>query len=257
MSNGALSEWGRLGLSPLSDEVHIWAAFPDDVDTRAATKRFESWLSEDEVARYHRFRRDEDRELFLVARATLRHSLSQYVDVEPGQWRFVTADGERPELAAPFDALGLHFSVSHTPGLVACLVSDSGEVGIDVEGAGRVPDVFKLAAVVCSGAEIDTLKRLPPIAAEARFYELWTLKEAYAKARGTGLAFPLNKLTFAGGGDIPVSADFDSPIEDRPDQWQFALWRPSPEHQGALALRRGIRPDRRYIFRAAWGSQIG
>lgn len=251
MSNESSSPWGRLSLSSLVEEVHVWSAFTDDARALGATARFESWLSDDEVERYRRFRRAEDRELFLYTRATLRHALSQYADVEPERWRFVTAHGGRLELDSPFDALGLRFNVSHTPGLVACLVSDTVDGGVDVEGVGRASDVSKLAAIVCSSAEIEEMESLSADAADSRFYELWTLKEAYVKARGTGLKLPLNRVGFTGGRHAPITVTFDSPVEDDSQQWQFALWRPSPRHQGALALGRGARPDREVVFRPA------
>ena len=240
----------------LTQEVHVWWASTHELRPLGATGKFEAWLSADEVERYGRFRRREDGELFLFTRAILRFALSHYADVEPAAWRFVTTRGGRPELATPFDALGLRFSVSHTPGLVACLVSQTIDAGLDIEAVGRVADVFKLAAVVCSPAERQEIERLAPDAAHARFYELWTLKESYVKARGTGLRLALNKMTFMGGGGDPITVRLDGPVEDDPRQWQFALWRPTPEHQGALALRRGAGPDRRVVFRSALASIV-
>ncbi|MHB1861432.1 MAG: 4'-phosphopantetheinyl transferase family protein [Gemmatimonadaceae bacterium] len=241
----------------LTQEVHVWCAPTHELRSLGATETFEAWLSGDEVERHGRFRRPEDRELFLFTRAILRGALSHYADVEPAAWRFVTTHGGRPELATPFDALGLRFSVSHTPGLVACLVSHTIDAGLDIEGVvGRVADVFKLAAVVCSPAEREEMERLPPDAAHARFYELWTLKESYVKARGTGLRLALNKMTFTGGGHDSIAVRLDGTVEDDPRQWQFALWRPTPEHQGALALRRGAGPDRRVVFRSALASMV-
>jgi len=242
---------GRQDAGSLTEEAHVWSTFTDDAWVPGAAAKLERCLSDDELDRCKRFRGAEDRELCMLARATLRHALSQYADVEPGQWRFASAPGGRLELAPPFDAQGLRFNVSHTPGLAACLVSDAVDAGVDVEGVDRVPDVFTLAAIVCSEAELEELKRLPPDAANSRFYEFWTLKEAYVKARGAGLAIPLNKVAFTGGRDAPIAVMFDSPVEDDPRQWQFALWRPSPRHQGALALRRGARPDRKVVFRPA------
>lgn len=235
----------------LTDEIHVWWAFTDDARAPGAAARLQDCLSGEEIERCKRFRNAEGRELFVLARATLRQALSQYADVQPHQWRFVAAPGGRLELAPPFDALGVRFNVSHTPGLVACLVSDAVDGGVDVEGTDRVPDVFTLAAIVCAPAELEELEHLPPEAANSRFYELWTLKEAYVKARGTGLTLPLNKVAFTGGRGGPIAVTFDSPVEDDPRHWQFALWRPSPRHQGALALRRGARPDREVVFRPA------
>lgn len=238
-------------------EIHVWWALTSGIRALNATAVLEAWLGDDETARYRRIRRAEDRELFLFTRAALRHALSQYADVPPGGWRFATAESGRPELATPFDELGLRFSVSHTPGLVACLVSHTVSGGVDVERVGRVADVSKPAAVVCSKMEREELAGLAREAARTRFYELWTLKEAYAKARGGGLRLPLSHVTFRGGGIDPVSVCFDSPADDAPARWQFELWRPSPEHQGAVAASRD--PGQRYtfVYRPALGAVSG
>lgn len=226
----------------------MWWAFTRDVNNALAT--FESWLSHDEAERCRQFRRLQDRELYLVARAALRHTLSRYADVPPQGWRFVQAEGGRPELAPPFDTLGLRFSVSHTQGLVACAVSHAVAVGVDVQAVNGTLDVSPMVAMACSGAEREQLERLAPHAARTRFYELWTLKEACVKARGAGLALPLNGVTFEGRGE-PIEVSFSAPASDDARHWQFALWRPGPEHQGAVALRRGTGPRHTFVYRRA------
>ncbi len=240
----------------LTDEVHVWWAATDEVRAFDQTDTFESWLTDDERERYRRYRRPEDRELFLFTRAALRHALSQYAGVEPGGWRFVTGEYGRPELDAPFSESGLRFNVSHTSGMIACLVSDGMDAGVDVEDIGRRSDILELARTVFSKAERRELEALPPDAAIARFYEIWTLKEAYVKARGMGLSLPVRKVTFTGGRRDGIGVSFETPIEDVARDWQFALWRPSPGHQGALALRRGAGGDRTIVFRPALAALV-
>ena len=235
----------------LAHQAHVWSATTESLRTRGGKARFEGWLSDDERERYRRYLSPGSQELFLFGRAVLRHTLSRYADVEPGDWRFVLGEHGRPELDDRFAGLGLRFNLSHTPGLIACLVSDGIDVGVDVEGAGRAQDPLKLAGTVCSPEERRELESLSPEALIVRFSEIWTLKEAYIKARGMGLTMPLRKITVVGGGDGPVSLAFEHPIDDDPGQWQFALWRPTDSHQGALALRRGPGPDRTVDFRLA------
>ncbi len=235
-------------------EIHVWWALARDLRALGAGARFEAWLSGDEAERHGRIRRAEDRELYLFARAALRHTLSRYADVAPDEWRFVRAEGGRPELAAPFDALGLRFSVSHTAGLVACLVSGAVSAGVDVERVDQRANVPRLAGMACSRSERAELESLAPDAGRRRFYELWTLKEAYVKARGAGLALPLNRVTFEGHS---AGARFERPLADDPGHWQFALWRPSPEHQGAVAVKRGAGPDRTFVYRPALAPAAG
>lgn len=92
----------------------------------------------------------------------------------------------------------LHFSISHADGIAAAMVSEH-ECGIDCEPVRRYdPRVIRR---VCSEAEQEFLEAAPADERELLFFSLWTLKEAYVKAIGTGLVFPLKKAAFAFEGD--------------------------------------------------------
>ena len=240
-------------LRDLRDEVHVWTSelckdlSPEDIE------RFESWLSSEETVRYRRYLRKQDRNLFLVAHALLRHTLSRYANEAPAVWRFETGEHGRPEIAGPFAELGLRFNISHSPGLVAVLISDGVDAGVDVELLGRVADPAAVARSVFSDAEVRALEGLEPDDFQARFYELWTLGEAYIKARGLGLKIPLREFTFSVGRDCGVRIEFEEAIQDDATQWQFRLWQPGERHQGAVALRRGAGPNRRLVFRTGFG----
>jgi 4'-phosphopantetheinyl transferase len=237
-----------LELRDLRDEVHVWTSelckdlSPEDIE------RFESWLSSEETARYQRYLRSQDRNLFLVAHALLRHTLSRYAEAAPAAWRFETGEHGRPEIVGPLAKLGLRFNISHSPGLVAVLISDGIDAGVDVELPGRVADPAAVARSVFSEAEVRALEGLEPDEFQTRFYELWTLGEAYIKARGLGLEIPLREFTFSVGQDFGVRIEFDASIQDDAAQWQFHLWRPGERHQGAVALRRGAGQNRRLVF---------
>jgi len=229
--------------------VHVWTAEPCEFQAPETTKRFESWLSPDETLRYRRYIRKRDRDLYLLAHALLRHTLSRYADADPAQWCFETGEHGRPELIGPLADLDLRFNISHTQGLAAVLISDGIDAGVDVEGGRGAVEPAKLARNVFSDAEILGLEGLEPDALHRRFYEFWTLKEAYIKARGLGLSLPLRKFAFSIDRDLDIRVEFEAPIRDDGSEWQFALWRPTDRHQGAVALRRGAEHDRRIIFR--------
>lgn len=245
----ALASYGTLGVSELLNAIDIWTAETWEFQNPEAMALFQSWLSNDERRRYGRYVRPRDRELFLFAHALQRHTLSQYADVEPGAWDFRSGEHGRPEITGDLARLGLRFNISHTPGVVACLVSDGADAGVDVENCDAAADPLKLAANVFSPAEFQAIKDLPAPDLNRRFYEIWTLKEAYIKARGMGLALPLKKFTFTIESSGTIQIRFDADLDDDPADWQFQLWQPSDKHQGAVALRRGSRHDRRIVFR--------
>ena len=233
----------------LREEVHVWTAETRERQAPETIQLFESWLSPEETRRYHRYIRKRDRDLFLLAHALLRHTLSWYAEVEPAQWCFETGEHGRPELVGPFADLDLRFNISHTPGLAAVLISNGIDAGVDVERRSTTTDRSRLARSVFSEPENLALEGLENDASRTRFYEIWTLKEAYIKARGLGLSLPLRKLAFSVDRNRDVRVGFEAPIRDDDSQWQFSLWRPTDEHQGAVALRRGAGPDRRLVFR--------
>ena len=160
--------------------------------------------------------------------------------VAPDAWRFVADDNGRPQIAAPLPAPPLCFSVANTRGLVACAVSVSREVGLDVE-TWRDDAPSPLIERCFAPDERVALAALPTAAQPRRFIELWTLKEAYIKARGLGLSLPLERISVALDDGEP-RLSLDPALADDAASWQLALWSPTPSHAAALCVHRGDGP---------------
>jgi 4'-phosphopantetheinyl transferase len=225
-----------LPLAP--NDVHLWLIREEDI----APERLLEWrtlLSSDEVVRLERFRFPKDQNLYLLAHAHLRRVLSKYAPVAPTDWQFRATALGRPEIALEPYCADLHFSLSHTPGLVAVAVSRSAEVGVDVEIVNRKMDVRELAEHSFAASENEHLEALAEPERRRRFLEIWTLKEAYAKARGLGMSLSFDQFAF----DVreeETSLRFDKTVEEGSSAppWQFYLERPTANHQLALAVRR-------------------
>src|SRR6187431_535260 len=130
----------------LREEIPVWIAAPEAFRDAAELDLYRSWLSDEERARADRYLDAADRHLFLIAHALLRSTLSRYGDRRPEEWRFATGEHGRPGIADEMAGTGrVGFSLSHTRGLVACLVSEEIDCGVDVEGIGRVADPHALA----------------------------------------------------------------------------------------------------------------
>jgi phosphopantetheinyl transferase (holo-ACP synthase) len=91
--------------------------------------------------------------------------------------------------------------------------------------------------------EVADLRALPAADQPRVFFDYWTLKEAYIKARGMGLALPLAHFAFTLRPPAAPTIAFDAEIQDDPDSWQFSQAWPSPDHRLGLAVRRGDAPD--------------
>ena len=217
--------------APLGEhEAAIWLLRTDETTDPAVLDRCASLLSEDERERHGRFQFDRDRHLFLVAHALKRTVLSKYADRDPRSWRFVKNEYGRPE---PADHSGLRFNLSHTKGLAACLVTRTADAGVDVERLRDLSDLLALAERFFSPAEAASLQPLAPEARRQRFFELWTLKESYIKARGMGLALALDRFSFDTDGRLTV----DPTLHDHGDQWRCGTVSPVPGFQLGWAVR--------------------
>lgn len=230
------------------DEVHVWSTRPERIADPGLLRAYARLLTDEERARQQRFRLARSRHEHLVTRALLRTVLSRYVDVAPAAWRFVENRYGRPELAPGFDA-PLHFNLSHTDGLIACAVTRAREVGVDVEALDRRGETVRIADRFFAPAEVDALRRLPPEDQRERFFTYWTLKEAYIKARGLGLAIPLDRFSFDVDDPPRIAIAFDPQLDDDAEDWQFALYRPTDRHRLAVGVRRGRAPDLRIELR--------
>jgi 4'-phosphopantetheinyl transferase len=210
----------------------------------------EDWelLSPDERTTATRFHHPADHQAYVAAHALVRRALSRWADVIPSDWQFARTRQGRPELAAPIvgPAPGrrLRFNLSHTRRLVACAVMLDNDVGIDVEDA-ECAAPLEVAQTNFALEERVTLDALPISERSRRFFEYWTLKEAYLKARGLGLTLPLDELAFRLSGPKPTIS-FGPRLRDDPRRWRFESWG-YHGHLVGLAVRTPLALDVRVI----------
>jgi 4'-phosphopantetheinyl transferase len=223
------------------DDVHLWYVLSDEVRDSRTLERYAALMTPEEHARHDRFVFAKDRHQFLVTRGVIRTLVARYLAIDPSTCEFEADRYGRPSLSRPSGA-GLAFNISHTTGLVACALAREPEIGVDTEDASRPID-RELARRFFSPAEADALDALPEPARATRFFEYWTLKEAYIKARGMGMSLPLDGFSMTIGAGHAPSILFAPTIDDDPGSWQFAQFRPTPRHHLAVAVRRRG-PDR-------------
>lgn len=211
--------------------VHVWLAPEALAEDPATAPKLQALLSDDELAQQQRFAVESPRRQHLVARALQRTVLSHFVpSVAPCDWRFEIHEKGRPFIASG-QAPGLDFNIAHTVGMVVMAAGFEVRVGVDVEALARRRSM-EIARRYFSSREIAGLEALPVDAQARRFLELWTLKEAYLKAIGTGIAGGLGTMTFdLDGGGIA----FERAADPDAARWRFHQ-RPAGEtHLVALA----------------------
>lgn len=176
--------------------LHMLAE-PDSLPAGVA-QHFAQWLSADEHERWQRFRHDADRQRFLLARALTRSVLARCLQQAPAALQFTRNRHGKPELvhSTAMPEQPLKFNISHTQGLLVLALTVVDEVGVDVEAVTRDADMLALAERYFAAAEVALLRAAAPLQLRELFFRLWTLKEAYVKARGLGLQLGLDSFAF-------------------------------------------------------------
>jgi 4'-phosphopantetheinyl transferase len=211
--------------------VNVWLAPESLAEDPASAARLRALLTDEELIQQRAFRAESARRLHLLARGMQRTILSRlFPAVAPRDWRFERGPAGRPSIA-PGHAVDLDFNIAHTRGLVAIAAARGMRVGIDVESFERRRSL-QIARRYFSEREIAGLEALPPEAQPRRFIELWTLKEAYLKAVGSGIAGGLGSMTFeTGEGGIR----FERPSDPDAARWRFHQQPVGNSHLLALA----------------------
>jgi 4'-phosphopantetheinyl transferase len=223
-------------------DVHAWYA---DISLLASAplklERVLAWLSPEERDRFDRYRHDADRLMFALGRAMARRLVGRALDMPPAAWHWREGPHGRPEIAAP--ATALHFNLAHSAGLVCCAIATGREVGIDVEHRSRERTDPAIVARFCAPGEAAAIDVSQPDWHD-RFLKYWTLKEAYLKARGLGIAVHLADICFElDGADDAIRITFLRSLEGTDARWAFRLAQPTDRHLVALAA--GVSDGRR------------
>ncbi|HLI82894.1 MAG TPA: 4'-phosphopantetheinyl transferase superfamily protein [Bryobacteraceae bacterium] len=233
------SPWLRLQ----SGVCDLWYWRPATALPEPLRRRALAFLSPEEIARYERYRVAAAAETFLAARVLVRSVLSAYAPLLPPAWRFETNHWGRPYIANPESPPGLLFNLSHKPGALTCLAGRGRDLGVDIEHCAQRPYLLEIASRFFSPSETAALFALPEQDRIPRFYQLWTLKEAYIKARGIGLSLGLSNFSFSPSGNT-ATVRFEPGFSDDPYSWDFRLFRILEDHLIATAIRRSDTPLR-------------
>ena len=174
-----------------SNEVHVWRVFLD-----VSTVEFESmmeFLSVDELARAGRFHFESDQRRFIMARGILRKILSGYLGMKPHQLQFEYTPHGKPVLSSNSGRDNLSFNLSHSGAIVLYAVTRGSRIGIDIERIHDNLDFAQIAQRFFSPGEISSLERMGKNSRTEGFFHYWARKEAFIKATGEGVSFPLEQ----------------------------------------------------------------
>lgn len=214
--------------------LHLWCAYPKDLEAQEVAGACAEMLSERERKAWSRPLSEDLRSVSLSSRVLARVALSRAHPLLPWEWEFA-ADRRGKPVTRP--ECGLCFSQSSSSELALCLVGERTEVGVAAEPRSSAKDLLWRSETYLSPIEKGQLFALPGALKGDRALTLWTLKQAYLKARGLGVAIPLHKITFLFGGEAGIKMMLGPTLGDLAGRWQFGLV-DYAEHRIALVVER-------------------
>jgi 4'-phosphopantetheinyl transferase len=225
-------------VAPQPHDIHLWLAHYDEISP-ALHRTYRALMDESEQQEHQSFRFERDRTRYLVTRALVRIVLGRYLGIAPTALKFGTNAYGRPcAMNAPSRFGRLSFNLSHTRSLIVLGVASDREIGVDVENTRDRRPPLETADHFFAPAEASALRALSAALQPNRFFDYWTLKESYIKARGIGLSLPLHKFSFCFPSDDTVDLKVDADLGDPAERWQFWQLRPRPEYLLAVCADR-------------------
>lgn len=214
-----------------SNEIHLWLTSCGAISDEELHRAYSKVISETEREQQARFHFRRDRLRYLVTRVLVRTVLSRYAPIDPSGWRFSANAYGRPQIAnSEAQDLRLSFNVSHTHDLIVLGVTKNRALGVDVENVRARKISLEIADRFFAPTEAAQLAAVPPHQRQDRFFEYWTFKESYIKARGMGLSLALDKFSFQYPSERSVCLSIDSELADVPERWRFWQLRPAPDY---------------------------
>jgi 4'-phosphopantetheinyl transferase len=220
------------------NEVHIWRAWlPCDASMLAGCEKA---LTPAEKERAGRFLFEKAKREFVGTRSVLRQLLAGYLGGNPPDIQLGYGANGKPVLATNDRPVGLRFNVSHSHGLLVLAFACERDVGVDIEKICEGIASKDIARSHFSEKENEELTRLPPECRTRGFFNCWTRKEAYVKARGDGLQLPLRSF------DVSIMTEQPQDITDDSGlRWSISGFELAAGFAGAVAVRGR---DARLIF---------
>lgn len=196
----------------------VWLLHEKDIPAGSGEAQLlETLLSREEKHRRQSYRSITAQHQFLLSRALLRKVLGKICNTAPQSVTFTQMPSGKPILSS---APELHFSLSHSGQWIALAVSCEAPIGIDIEQPRKPRDFLRIARHYFHADECALLESPPTELLPMHFYRLWTMKEAFFKARGTGISEGLGRINFAGF-HLGQGVSFDRDLANIDTPWQF------------------------------------
>ena len=191
--------------------VHLWTVGLDCLEEELLA--LEHVLAPDEADIANRFHQQRHRRRYVASRSSLRRLLSCYTAFAAEQITFGYSRTGKPYLNHDGGDLDLKFNLSHSEDRALVAVARDAIIGVDLERCRELDDLDGVAKTCFAPRELQMLHSLPDTQVIEGFYNCWTRKEAFVKALGEGLGYPLKNFVVSLSPDEPpaiLKVDGDS-----------------------------------------------
>ncbi len=210
------------------DSAHLFNLLDENEKSKALSNRFEINCCR-----------------FVACRAVLKILLGCYLSIKPSGLEFEYNDYGKPKLADRINLKNIKFNVSHSKNIAVIGIAKNNEIGIDIEEIDENIPYMELSDFCFSVHEQNSLRELQIEDRAQGFFNCWTRKEAFIKAIGMGLSFPLKEFNVTlDPGEAAEIIDVNHELY-RDLQWTVDEFSVSTSFAGALVIQ-GVKEKIRY-----------
>lgn len=212
-------------------EVHVWCANLEPAADQLAA--LQEKITAVEVERSNRFRYWREKRRYIAGRGILRVLLGSYLNLNPPDVEIAYSEYDKPFLPTN----RIQFNLSHSKGIALYAFCLAAGVGVDLEKIRPISDAEGIAARFFSTAEHARFQALPKEKRKDAFFACWTRKEAFIKALGEGLSYPLRDFDVCfSPGEKARFFTIEGSTEEA-DGWSLFSLAPVTGYAAALAVR--------------------
>ena len=219
------------------NEIQLWWFNLDQ--TKGIVDEYYSLLNQGEKKIIRKFKTRSLRDRFTVSRGVLKSLISNYLHIDPAEVEFALNSHGKPLLSPKQNKINLKFNISHSNKRGIYAFTKDKNVGVDIEAIQEYADLEDVAELCMSDYEKCWFFKLPKAARCSTFYKVWTVKEAFVKAIGAGLYFPLKNV------EVKIDKNYEPDfhairgISDFSRKWNIFPFNTVPNYAASLVTEGG------------------
>jgi 4'-phosphopantetheinyl transferase len=191
-------------------------------------------LSKDELFRAKQYHFEKDYARFIISHGILRILLGQYHGIDPARLIFQTEPSGKPISTPSVNHHLIHFNISHSNELCLFAFSADHQVGVDIEFIKPMDELDAISARYFTPYERSILQELDEGKKLEAFYTLWTCKEAFIKAAGKGLQYPLEKVEILTNNTEIPEVRINKDLPEAVHHWSAQILSLNPQYKAAV-----------------------